>query len=71
VALQYDTNGNITTGTAFLRRISIAVTAIAGMTLSPDSTRLIPLLGDWHALDHLGGTALGVAQPAVADGLLY
>ena len=32
---------------------------------------LVPLLGDRHALDHVGGTSLRSAQPAVADGLLH
>jgi DNA-binding beta-propeller fold protein YncE len=40
VELVYDTNGNVTTGSTLLGQISTGGTAIAGMTLSPDGTRL-------------------------------
>jgi DNA-binding beta-propeller fold protein YncE len=40
VQLVYDTNGNVTTGTTLLGQISTGGDAIAGMTLSPDGTRL-------------------------------
>jgi DNA-binding beta-propeller fold protein YncE len=40
VQLVYDANGNVTTGTTLLGQISTGGTAIAGMTLSPDGTRL-------------------------------
>jgi len=40
VQLVYDNNGNVTTGSALLGQISTRGTAIAGMTLSPDGTRL-------------------------------
>ena len=40
VALQYDANGNVTTGSTLLGQISTGGNAIAGMTLSPDGTRL-------------------------------
>jgi DNA-binding beta-propeller fold protein YncE len=40
VALAYDANGNVTTGSTLLGQISTGGNAIAGMTLSPDGTRL-------------------------------
>jgi DNA-binding beta-propeller fold protein YncE len=40
VALQYDANGNVTTGSTLLGQISTGGNAIAGMVLSPDGTRL-------------------------------
>jgi hypothetical protein len=40
VQLVYDASGNVTTGTTLLGQISTGGTAIAGMTLSPDGTRL-------------------------------
>jgi DNA-binding beta-propeller fold protein YncE len=40
VALQYDANGNVTTGTTLLGQISTGGRAVPGMTLSPDGTRL-------------------------------
>jgi hypothetical protein len=40
VQLEYDANGNVTTGTTLLGQISTGGTAIAGMTLSPDGSRL-------------------------------
>ena len=40
VALQYDSNGNVTTGSTLIGQISTGGNAIAGMTLSPDGTRL-------------------------------
>lgn len=40
VALQYDASGNVTTETTLLGQISTGGTAIAGMALSPDGTRL-------------------------------
>jgi DNA-binding beta-propeller fold protein YncE len=40
VQLQYDSNGNVTTGTTLLGQIATGGEAIAGMTLSPDGTRL-------------------------------
>jgi hypothetical protein len=40
VQLVYDANGNVTTGTTLLGQISTGGKAIAGMTLSPDGTRL-------------------------------
>jgi hypothetical protein len=40
VALQFDANGNVTTGTTLLGQIATGGNAIAGMTLSPDGTRL-------------------------------
>lgn len=40
VALQYDSNGDVSTGTTLLGQISTGGQAIAGMTLSPDGTRL-------------------------------
>jgi DNA-binding beta-propeller fold protein YncE len=40
VQLVYDANGNVTTGTTLLGQISTGGNAIAGMTLSPDGTRL-------------------------------
>jgi hypothetical protein len=40
VQLAYDANGNVTTGSTLLGQISTGGNAIAGMTLSPDGTRL-------------------------------
>lgn len=40
VSLQYDANGDVDTGTMLLGQISTGGNAIAGMTLSPDGTRL-------------------------------
>jgi hypothetical protein len=40
VALQYDANGNVTTGSALVGQISTGGNGIAGMTLSRDGTRL-------------------------------
>jgi DNA-binding beta-propeller fold protein YncE len=40
VQLQLDANGNVSTGTTLLGQISTGGEAIAGMTLSPDGTRL-------------------------------
>ncbi len=40
VQLVYDANGNVTTGSTLIGQISTGGTAIAGMTLSPDGTRL-------------------------------
>ena len=40
VALAYDANGNVTAGSTLLGQISTGGNAIAGMTLSPDGTRL-------------------------------
>ncbi|HEV2618441.1 MAG TPA: hypothetical protein VGU23_00715 [Acidobacteriaceae bacterium] len=40
VQLAYDSNGNVTTGSTLLGQISTGGNAIAGMTLSPDGTRL-------------------------------
>jgi 6-phosphogluconolactonase (cycloisomerase 2 family) len=40
VALQYDANGNVTTGTTLLGQIATGGNAVAGMTLSPDGARL-------------------------------
>ncbi|MFZ1938572.1 MAG: YncE family protein [Terracidiphilus sp.] len=40
VQLVYDANGNVTTGSTLLGQISTGGNAIAGMTLSPDGTRL-------------------------------
>ena len=40
VQLQYDASGDVSTGTTLLGQISTGGTAIAGMTLSPDGTRL-------------------------------
>jgi hypothetical protein len=40
VALQYDAGGNVTTGTTLLGQIPTGGNTIAGMTLSPDGTRL-------------------------------
>lgn len=40
VALQYDANGNVTSGSTLVGQISTGGNAIAGMILSPDGTRL-------------------------------
>jgi len=40
VQLVYDANGNVTTGSTLIGQISTGGNAIAGMTLSPDGTRL-------------------------------
>jgi hypothetical protein len=40
VALQFDASGNVTTGTTLIGQIATGGNAIAGMTLSPDGTRL-------------------------------
>jgi DNA-binding beta-propeller fold protein YncE len=40
VALAYDANGNVTSGSTLIGQISTGGNAIAGMTLSPDGTRL-------------------------------
>jgi hypothetical protein len=40
VQLAYDTNGNVTTASMLLGQIATGGNAIAGMTLSPDGTRL-------------------------------
>jgi len=62
VSLQYDANGNVTTGSTLLGQISTGGTAIAGMTLSPDGTRLYVT----SEIAPTNNTAYGSSNPVLA-----
>ena len=62
VALQYDANGNVTTGTTLLGQIATGGNAVAGMTLSPDGTRLYVT----SEIAAAGTTAFGGDNPVLA-----
>ena len=78
IALQYDGNGNLTTGT-LIGQISTGGAYIPGVTLSPDGTRLYVTSevagnaaaagGSNPVLTH-GGCLQQVGQPATGNGLL-
>ena len=62
VQMQYDFNGNVTTGTTLLGQISTGGRAIAGMLLSPDGTRL-------YVTSEIAGTTAGAGSgnPVLAE----
>jgi DNA-binding beta-propeller fold protein YncE len=62
VSLQYDANGNVTTGSTLLGQISTGGTAIAGMTLSPDGSRLYVT----SEVAQANSTASGSSNPVLA-----
>jgi hypothetical protein len=62
VAVQRDSGGNVTTGTALIGRIATAGDAIAGMTLSPDGTRLYVT----SEVAASGTTAAGAGNPVLS-----
>lgn len=62
VALMYDANGNVTTGTTLIGQISTGGNAVAGMTLSPDGKRLYVTSGVAAA----GTPASGGNNPVLA-----
>ena len=62
VTLQYDANGNVTTGSTLLGQISTGGNAIAGMTLSPDGTRLYVT----SEIAATGTSAAGGSNPVLA-----
>jgi hypothetical protein len=62
IALQYDSSGIVTTGTTLVGQISTGGQSIAGITLSPDGTRL-------YATSEVainGGVAAGAGNPILA-----
>ena len=62
VSLAYDAGGDVTTGTTLLGQISTGGQAIAGMTLSPDGTRLYVT----SEIAGAGSTAAGGSNPVLA-----